>query len=264
MTNLPTLEARLRAANPIPDELIPTMPHQAARDFATAIMDTEPTAGVAFARRPPARLRPTKVTVRRALMAAAVIGAVTAGSFALTSGPSVSRAYATWSPTPTPLSAAAAQAAASQCRDLMRLTRDDYVIGSERRGVYYYVALAGPDSRTTCLLKDMQDGRLTSVAGGETTGWPNTPQPTGSHVVVETGGGGNPDGSSYVSAIGRSGPDVKGIDLEMPDGTRVQSTVAGGWWTFWAPGAQMPLRIDVQHADGTATVQAFKFDFTSK
>lgn len=261
MTDIPTLENRLRAANPLPNTQVPALSSQDARDFVNATMDSQPTPEPALphtARAP--RQSASRITGRRALIAAAVIATAAAGSIALTSGPSASRAYATWNPTPTPVTGAAAQAAANQCREFLHLGADQRLIVTERRGIYSYTALAGSDSLWSCLLSPSEDGGLVGGGGGGSGFGHPLEQPNGSQVVVLGGASdGAHDRDSYVSDIGRNGPDVTGIDVRMPDGTEVKATVTDGWWTFWAPGTRQPRQITVHRADGTSTVQALEF-----
>lgn len=262
MTNIRTLESRLHAANPLPHSQVPALSPQDARDLANATMDSpltpEPESGLWDAARE--RKTASRFTGRRALIAAAVIATTAAGSLLLTSGPAASRAYATWSPTPTPVTGAAADAAANQCRTFLHVGGDLPLIVTERRGIYSYTVLAGVDTIQSCLLSPAKGGQLVGSGGGGGGYDHPLTRPKGSGVVVWSGAiDGAADRDSHFSAIGRSGPEVTGIDVQMPDGTDVKATITDGWWAFWAPGTDQPRQITVHRADGSSAVQAFQF-----
>lgn len=83
-------------------------------------------------------------------------------------------------------------------------------------------------------------------------------QPNGDQVVtLNRSSQWEHDHGSYISVIGRSGPDVVGVDVTLRDGSDVKATLKGSWWTMWAPGSHYPTTITVHDTDGTSRTQKF-------
>ena len=95
---------------------------------------------------------------RRLLVPVGLVGAAGAAVPALLLGGG--SAFASWTPKPGPLTAAAVSEAATTCRAALGVPdRGERVVIAERRGEWTYVLIAGPQAEGACLMPDHLVGR---------------------------------------------------------------------------------------------------------
>lgn len=189
----------------------------------------------------------------RVLVPLGLVGAAGAAVPALLLGGG--SAFASWTPTPEPLTGAAAAEAATACRAALAMPdQGERVVIAERRGGWTYVLLAGPDSEAACLmpegLVDQQDPAAHTSEGfmGHHFSDPpeaSTPAPGG---ITATGGVGSVptnglwhfgDDEEWVTYVeGYVGNSVTGVTVHTPIGTDVEASVANGRFAGWWPSAK--------------------------
>ncbi|WP_306215783.1 hypothetical protein [Actinoplanes sp. RD1] len=105
------------------------------------------------------------------------------------------------------------------------------------------VLLAERRADTTLLLVAKDGGDLVSCTlfGGEATGADlldrSGPAPaTGTATIESIGATGHEEWYSQV--VGRAGAGVTKVDIELPDGTVVHTSLRAGWFAAWWPGRQ--------------------------
>lgn len=202
--------------------------------------------------------------------AAGLVGALTIG------GQGGAPAYASWTPTPTPVTGATLTNAEKACRaslaeqqshmaelppELRPTTRPETArtVVAERRGDYLFLAMATADGSTAeCFLDADTPDRVEGMTGSAST--PSSPPPAalrgGQFEVPGAGSSSGPEGS-FAFTQGRVGPDVTGLTLRT-EGRTVQATVSDGhfaaWWPSTAAGGSGPapqIAYDVTLAGGT-------------
>ena len=197
---------------------------------------------------------------RRLLVSLGLVGAAGAAvpAFLLSSG----SAFASWTPKPTPLTAAAASEAASTCRAaLAEPDRGEGVVVAERRGGWTYVLLAGPDTEAFCLMPDDLVGRQEPVDhreegffGGYDTDSVEPPRMARDQIdETESMTGSVPtagfwpfrrDEGWFGTVQGYVGSDVTGVTVHPPVGADVEASVGQGrfaaWWPTGKPSSENP------------------------
>lgn len=186
-------------------------------------------------------------------------------------------AFASWTPTPEPLTGVAAAEAANACRAALAVANQgERVVIAERRGGWIYVLLAGPDSEATCLmpegLVDQEDPAADAREGfmGSYTSDPSEAPTLARSGIIGYGAAGSVptdglwgfgDDEEWVTNVdGYVGSDVIGVTVHTPIGTDVEASVANGrfaaWWPSPKPSSENP-EVDgawtytVTLADGT-------------
>ncbi len=249
------------------DPAVPTVDPHGPRARATLerILTTDPGQPLDH---PPARRRS-----RRGLRVAAVASAtaVTAGAAvvllpSLTGGDS---AFATWTATPSGMSAQAAVDAAAECRDAhLDGPGEDYVDHlraadlaiAERRGEWTLVTLAGTDGFSAMCITDESTPWFRSWIGS--LGPPGNHAPPGPRDVVATDLGTGVVGGELSVAAGYVGSDVTGVVYRSATHGEVEATVSAGRFALWLPGDELKhasrdgVGVRVTYEDGsTAAVR---------
>ena len=203
-----------------------------------------------------ARAEPGRPRRRRSrlLVPVGLIGAAGATAPALLLGGG--SAFASWTPKPQPLTAAAATEAATTCRTVLEVPdQGERVVIGERRGGWTYVLIAGPKSEGFCLMpddlvghQDPADHREEGFFGGYTTDPVEAPTPARDRIVeFESMAGSVPapglwpfnnDDGWFSSVEGYVGSDVTGVTVHTPVGTDVEASVANGRFAAWWPSDQ--------------------------
>lgn len=194
----------------------------------------------------------------RLLVPVGVVGAGGAVVPALLLGGS---ALGSWTPTPEPLTGAAAAEAATICRAIFAVPdQGERVVIAERRGEWTYVLLAGPQAEAACLmpegLVDQQDpvaDRREGFMGSYTSDPGEAPTLARSGIIGYGGATSVPtnglwhfgDDEEWVTQVeGYVGRDVTGITVHTPIGTDVEASVANGrfaaWWPSVKPSSENP------------------------
>ncbi|MFW6034308.1 MAG: hypothetical protein ACOC9R_04155, partial [bacterium] len=200
---------------------------------------------------------PVKPQSRRGIRVAAVATAtaVTAGAAvvvlpSLTGGDS---AFATWTATPTGMSAQAAADAAADCRDAQlegpggehglggdfsdELRRADIAI-AERRGEWTLVALSGDDGFSALCITDTSTPLFRDWIGA--VGTPaDYAEPEPRDVVATSLGTGIVNNADLSLAAGYVGSDVTGVVYRSASHGEVEATVSGGRFALWLPGDEL-------------------------
>lgn len=164
-------------------------------------------------------------------------------------------AFATWTPTPEPLTGAAMARAVTTCRTIFSLPdQGERVMIAEGRGEWTYVLLASPQTEAGCLmpdgLLDQQDPvghtREGFVGHHESTPVeiPDLPpdgiQGTGGAGSVPTNGLWNfGDDEEWIHSVeGYVGSDVTAVTVHTSHGVDVEASVANGRFAAWWPTAK--------------------------
>lgn len=261
----PTSDAQLRtldASGPIT-----TDDHARAEALMTSIIGTDPAVSPSVV----APLRPVRRhRALRVAAAAAAVAAVGTGAFALSTA-GAPPAYASWTATPAPVSAADNTVFEQACRDQAKGMIEWFGDGTltvrlaERRGDFVAMLLTGSgtnefgptDANVTCVGvlpvggTDVTD--LNSAAGGGSAAEGYNPsnafaKPTGAQFYEGgmsqftmggswLGGGGEP--ASFVN--GEVSRDVVALTIHSFDGTSVDASIKDGTYAAWWPGAAFDL-----------------------
>jgi hypothetical protein len=163
-------------------------------------------------------------------------------------------AFASWTPKPEPLTAAAATEAATTCRAALAMPdQGERVISAERRGEWTNVLIAGPQAEGACLMRDdlvgnphPADRKDAGFFGSYDTDPAEAPTLARDRIDETESMGGSvsirgrlPFSThegwfSWVS--GYVGSDVIGVTVHPPVGPDVEATVEGGRFSAWWPG----------------------------
>jgi threonine dehydrogenase-like Zn-dependent dehydrogenase len=197
---------------------------------------------------------------RLLLVPVGLVGAAGAAVLALLLGGG--SAFASWTPKPEPLTAAAVSEAATTCRAALEVPdQGGRVVIAERRGGWTYVLIAGPQGEGTCLMPDDLVGRQDPADhseegffGGYTTDPVGAPTLARDRIVeTDSMAGSVPipglwpfsDHEGWFSSVqGYVGRDVTGVTVHTPVGPDVEASVANGrfaaWWPSDRPSSENP------------------------
>lgn len=189
-------------------------------------------------------VRPRRRWIRLLVPVGLVGAAVVAIPALLLSGGS---AFASWTPTPEPLTAAKTSAAAATCRaDFAIPASGEAALVAERRGEWTYVLISEPKAEATCLMRNDLVGQ--DPAGHEVFGnydtHPGKAPTVARDRIVETGSmaGGTDEGwfrKGWLTwTYGYVGSDVTGVTVHTPLGFDVEASVDNGRFAAWWPSAQ--------------------------
>ena len=207
--------------------------------------------------------RRARRTVRRALVAGAVVTAVSAGLVVLPTVSGGDQALASWTPDPDAVPATERTAAAEACRDQSQ--SGDYAdqIGAaepaiaERRGTWTAVVLAGNNGFTALCITDESSpfwarGSIGSI--GTPTGFV-APGPR--DLIATDLGSGITNNAELSLAAGYAGSDVAGVVYRSLTHGVVTATVSRGHFALWLPGGELEdasrggVEFDVTYRDGS-------------
>lgn len=173
---------------------------------------------------------------RMLLIATAAAVAIAGGVFAVLPGSGGGRAYASWTPAPTPLTEAEIDVIAPACRARMRpgLLTEAPVVLAERRGDYAMLLIRrdNPETTGSCLVHnipgsdDVDDIR---------TGGSGSSGPARTAEGSEFTQGGIADYLDASVTDGAVGPDVAGVTIHAGSIT-AHATVKDGRYVVWWPG----------------------------
>ncbi len=201
----------------------------------------------------PVPAEPDRPRRSRLLVPAGLIGAAGAtGAVLLLGGGS---AFASWTPKPEPLTAAAATTAATTCRAALAMPdQGERVVSAERRGGWTYVLVAGRQAEAACLMPNDLVGQQDPVDKSEGFFGTYDPDPIAAPVVardriVETdstvGSVSTPgrwpfttDEGWFSWVQGYVGSDVTGVTVHTPAGPDVEASVSNGRFAAWWPSAR--------------------------
>lgn len=162
-------------------------------------------------------------------------------------------AFASWTPKPEPLTAAAATEAATTCRTALEMPdQGERVVSAERRGEWTYVLIAGPRAEGACLMpddllghQDPADHKEGGFFGAYDTDPVEAPTLARDRVVeTESMEGSVPspglwpfsDDEEWFNWVqGYVGSDVTSVTVHPPAGPDVEASVAHGRFAAWWP-----------------------------
>ncbi len=200
----------------------------------------------------------------RLLVPLGLVGAAAAAVPALLLGGG--SAFASWTPTPEPLTGVAAAEAATTCRAALGVPdQGEQVVIAERRGGWTYVLIAGPKTEGACLVPDDLVGRgvppdhQEGFFGSYSTDPVEAPTLARGRIDEAGSMGGSvstprpwplSDDEGWFSWVeGYVGSDVTGITVHTPIGTDVEASVANGRFAAWWPSAKPSSEnLDVMEA----------------
>ena len=260
MTRISDMLATLRTLDPADPNVDPHSPR--ARATLERILTIEPGQ---HSDDPPVRVR-SRRGMRLAVVASAT--AVTAGAAvvvlpSLTNG---DRAFASWTATPSGLSAQAAADAAANCRDeQLDGPGEDYsdelrladVAIAERRGEWTLVVLTGSEGFSALCITDESTPLFRDWIGSVgTPGNYATPDPR--DIVATDLGTGSARAGELSVAAGYVGSDVTGVVYQSAGRGAVVATVSGGRFALWMPGDELEdasrdgVEVEVTYRDGSS------------
>lgn len=211
----------------------------------------------------------------------AAVGIVAAAGAAVAAVPSLllggGSAFASWTPTPEPLTGAAAAKAATTCRSALGMPDEvDQTVITERRGGWTYVLLAGSDSEGACLmpegLPDQQARTREGLIGHYGLRTVQPPHLAADDVVgyggtssLATDGFWNfgADEEWIHSVEGYVGSDVIGVTVHTSLGIDVEASVADGRFAAWWPSPKASSE-NVEKVDGPWTYTVTLADGTTR
>ncbi|TDE97237.1 hypothetical protein EXU48_03230 [Occultella glacieicola] len=209
--------------------------------------------------------RPVPRTTRRVVVGAAATILLGAAVYTV-ANPAQPPAYASWTPTPTELTAPVAAERAVECptvevmqgppEDPTDMTDIPLTMNlAEERGDYTFavssgVGAEGESAYSVCLI---EPDRIT--AQGEVLPADALTPPAASDVVVLNSSidwsvSSEEDAITYL--VGTAGADVTGIDVNAVAGSFAHASLADGWWAVWFPGdVDLTTDLTVTTSDGT-------------
>lgn len=241
--------AALRALDPAPTTALTDAERERADATLAHIIATPGHVQIPHEPDPPRRRR------TRLLVPLGLLGATGAAVPALLLGGG--SAFASWTPTPDPLTGVAAAEAATTCLAVLGTpAQGERIVIAERRGEWTYVLLAGPRTERHCLMpeglvehQNPAEHRTEGFMGG-TYGLDDieaAPTPARGRII-QTGAGATSvptnglwnfgDDEEWVSQVeGHVGSDVIGVTVHAPAGIDVEASVANGRYAAWWPSA---------------------------
>ncbi|WP_112242915.1 hypothetical protein [Kribbella monticola] len=246
----------LRTLDPADREIDPNSPR--ARADLERILATDP----ALPALRPRRSRRLAVSVALGAAAAATVAALV-----LPSALGGDKAFASWTSSPSGMSASKRADAANSCRSHQKSGSHEYADQlksagtaiSERRGAWTLVILAGRDGFSALCITDDSKHLFRSYFGaiGST---PPANRPSNRGLAPLVLGTGSIDGNELSVAAGAAGSDVTAVTYTSPTRGKVNATVSGGQFALWLPGNDLTggakgTSVQVTYRDGTtATV----------
>jgi hypothetical protein len=180
----------------------------------------------------------------------AAIGALAAGAAGTTAvaisliGGATS-AFAGWTPAPTPPAPGQVAAAMHSCDGQSPIVGLPLQL-SDTRGPFTFQVYADARSSATCI----SGPSFTAVSGSSSSVAVTVPA---YQVLLFSSHLTNRGGQSYSFAEGHTGAGVSAVTLVLDDGTRVQASVANGWFVAWWPGPHAVKAADLTTPSGERT-----------
>jgi hypothetical protein len=213
------------------------------------------------------RTRSVRPPVAAGVLVAAGAAAATVALVGL--GTNTQEAFAGWSPTPTQAQKGQLTAAEATCQNRRSAPMRVHPPGAttlpknapppttidpgslkpaltDTRGPFTFVILAGDHGSESCITGPS----FTSLSATATTG--STAVPAGK-VVLSSTHMTTREGQAFSFAEGHTGPDVTGATLVLDDGTKLEASVANGWFVAWWPGSHNVTSALVTTPSGTST-----------
>ncbi|TCC16647.1 hypothetical protein [Kribbella speibonae] len=199
-------------------------------------------------------------------MSTGLVAAAAVGALVLPSALGGDRAFATWTATPTGMSAGERADAAASCRDHQRsagredrdqLSKATTAI-AERRGVWTLVVLADQNGFSALCITDDSRHLFRSFIGSVGT-TPAADRPGPRALTATSLGTGSVSDHDVSVAAGFAGADVTAVTYTSPTRGKVKATVNGGQFALWLPGSELMnanragTPVQVTYRDGTTS-----------
>jgi hypothetical protein len=195
----------------------------------------------------------------------AVAGAAGTAVAVVSLGAGATSAFAGWTPTPTPPSPGQVAAAYQDCKAKspvagLPLQAKSPVAGlplklTDTRGPFTFAVYADRTSSAICI----SGPSFTSVSGSSSSAPASIPA---GKVLLSTSHTTNRDGQAYSFGDGHTGAGVSAVTLVLDDGTKVEATVANGWFVAWWPGGHEVKTAEITTPAGAKT-QTFDLNHES-
>ncbi len=191
-------------------------------------------------------------------------------------GAGTPRAFAGWTPSPTPSASGQTTTAEAACKahlatpaELERArqqasgrpsTPGEWPTSSgewrtvltDTRGPYTIMLLANTGGYRRCLTGPGFPGP--AIGGGDGSAASQS-VPAGQLGGFSYGFSGAIDGHPYADTSGRVGSGVSAVTFVLSDGSHVAASVENGWFLAWWPGSQTTASVEVSTSAGTHTQQ---------
>ncbi len=193
------------------------------------------------------RVRGLRPPLAIGALAGAAVGTA-AAAVVISLGAGASNAFAGWTATPTAPSPGQLTAAAADCQTQSPIAGLPVKL-TDTRGPFTLSVYADADSSATCI----KGPSFTAVSGSHASAPITVPA---GHILLTSSHMTNRGGAAYSFADGRTGDGVSAVTLTLDDGTKVQATVANGWFVAWWPNAHEVKSAEIATPAGT-TAQTF-------
>ena len=208
--------------------------------------------------------RPARI-IRRVVLVAGMVAAVTAGLVVLPSLTGGDQAFATWTAAPAGMSAREQAEAVTDCQG--QAHADDYAtelssadpVVVERRGVWTTVVLAGADGFSAMCITDDSAGLFTNDMIGSIGTPAHYAAPEPRELFATDLGMGTVSAGDISLIAGAAGSDVVDVVYHSRTHGDVTATVNRGHFALWFPGDELMyassdgVELEVTYRDGTTT-----------
>ena len=189
--------------------------------------------------------------------ALAALAAITLSILELGAG--TERAFAGWTPAPTPPTSGQISRAKAACKeDMATPTATDgpwQTVLTDTRGPYTIVLLADAKGHANCLIgPGLSPHAAIGGVEGSSSGT-HFVAPAGQIDVSSYGFSRASDEQPYMYVSGRARSGVSALTFVLDDGTRVVASVVRGWFLAWWPGTQRTISAQVRSGEHTITLR---------
>jgi hypothetical protein len=193
--------------------------------------------------------RPRTRRVRPPLAIGAVASAAAAaGTLAvvISLGAGASTAFAGWTAKPTKAAPGQLAAASAACQQSRSSVAGLPLALADTRGPFTFAVYANSESTASCI----KGPSFVSLSESQASSPVVVPA---DRVLLSSAHRSERGGHAFGFVYGRTGTGVSAVALVLDDGTKVQATVANGWFVAWWPGGQQLKSADLTTAGGVST-----------
>ncbi len=214
-------------------------------------LDRPATAGSRRARLIRAIASTPRVPKRWAAVAVAAVAAGVAAFVLGTTGGGPPNAFAGWTASPTAPAGGQLQAAESACGRAPGLASRPPTV-ADTRGPFAMLVYIENGAASVCLT-GLPGGSpiVTEIGPAPTPVAPDAIEPRAGSATIRRQG----PRPRFNILTGQAGANVTRVTLVLDDGSRVETTVARGWFAAWWPGTQGVQSATITTASGTTTQQ---------
>ncbi|HSC01953.1 MAG TPA: hypothetical protein VLC49_01505 [Solirubrobacteraceae bacterium] len=168
-------------------------------------------------------------------------------------GAGASNAFAGWTAKPTKPTPGQLAAAGAACRRSQSSVAGVPLAVADTRGPFTFSVYANSESTISCI----QGPSFVALSQSQSSSPVNVPA---DQVQLASMHRANRHGQAFGFAYGRTGTGVSAVTLGLDDGTKVQATVANGWFIAWWPSSHRLESAELTTPAGSSTQ---KFDLPS-